>query len=316
MKWRNETIKVLTTSRIHMGLIDLNAEIGRVDGGIGLALEEPGIEISAKKSSELFVKGQHRERALDAALKFIKAYGIEGGAELTIDSAYQNHVGLGLGTQLALGVGQALSKLYKIETSAREIAETLGRGGTSGIGVAAFESGGFILDGGHSAKEKSDFLPSSASTAKPPPILARYNFPDWKIALVSPKGEEISGTKEVDIFQNNSPIPISDVQRLSHLILMKMLPFVVENDISSFGESVNEIQKIGFKKIEVQQQSPKVKEILIRCQENSHGAGLSSFGPTIYCLVDDEEKLLQAVEGDARVIFTKANNDGARLTEK
>jgi hypothetical protein len=110
-----------------MGLIDLNAEIGRVDGGIGLALEKPGIEISAKKSDELFVKGQHRARALDAALKFMKGYGIEGGVELTIDVAFQPHIGLGLGTQLVLGVGYVLSKLYNIDVSVREIAKTLGR---------------------------------------------------------------------------------------------------------------------------------------------------------------------------------------------
>ncbi|GBE17847.1 4-diphosphocytidyl-2-C-methyl-D-erythritol kinase [archaeon BMS3Abin16] len=311
MKWRNEEIKIRTPSRVHIGLIDLNAEIGRVDGGIGLALEEPGIEISARKSDELFVKGQHRERALEAALKFMKTYAIEGGAEITIDTAYQHHIGLGLGTQLTLGVAYALSKLYKIDVSAREIAGALGRGGTSGIGVAAFESGGFILDGGHSTKEKSEFLPSSKSTAKPAPVLARHAFPDWKIALVTPRGEEVSGQREVDIFKRHCPIPTADVQILSHLILMKMLPSVVEQDITSFGESVNEIQNIGFKKIELERQNQAVKDLLKRCQKASFGAGLSSFGPTIYCIVDDAAELSETVAGEGKIMFTKADNRGA-----
>jgi len=316
MKWRNETITVKTPSRVHMGLIDLNGEIGRVDGGFGLALKDPGIEISASKSDELFVKGQHRERALDAALKFMKACNIEGGAELTIDSAYQNHIGLGLGTQLTIGVGYVLSKLYKIDKSPREIAEMLGRGGTSGIGVAAFESGGFIVDGGHPANEKKGFFPSSKSTAKPAPIIARYDFPDWKIALVTPRGEEISGEREADIFQKNCPIPKSEVQSLSHTVLMKMLPAVVEKDITSFGESVNEIQNIGFKKIEVGLQKQAVKNLLTRCQKVCFGAGLSSFGPTIYCIVDDEEKLADVVAGEGKITFTQADNNGVKIGGK
>ncbi len=298
-----------------MGLIDMNAEIGRVDGGFGLALEEPGIEITAKKSDELFVKGQHRERALDAALMFMKANGVEGGAELTIDAAYQPHIGLGLGTQLVLGVGHVLSKLYKIDVTAREIAESLGRGGASGIGVAAFESGGFILDGGHSTREKGEFLPSSASKATPAPILARYDFPDWKIALVIPKGKEVSGKKELDIFQRYCPIPKADVERLSHLILMKMLPAVVEEDIAAFGESVNEIQNIGFKKIEVELQNQAVRDLLTGCQKASFGAGLSSFGATIYCIVDDAAELSETVAGEGKIMFTKADNTGARYVE-
>jgi beta-ribofuranosylaminobenzene 5'-phosphate synthase len=97
---------------------------------------------------------------------------------------------------------------------------------------------------------------------------------------------------------------------------MKLLPAVVEKDIAAFGESVNEIQGIGFKKIEVELQNPRVKDLLARCQKSSLGAGLSSFGPAIYCIVDDTEKLVESVEADAKVVFTKANNKGVISTTK
>jgi beta-ribofuranosylaminobenzene 5'-phosphate synthase len=90
----------------------------------------------------------------------------------------------------------------------------------------------------------------------------------------------------------------------------------VETNIEAFGESVNEIQGIGFKAIEVGLQSPKVKDLLVRCQKSSLGAGLSSFGPTIYCIVEDTEKLLEAVEGTARAVFTKSNNIGVTSKSK
>jgi beta-ribofuranosylaminobenzene 5'-phosphate synthase len=310
-----EEVKLRTPSRIHITLIDLNASLGRMDGGIGIALEEPFIEISGIKSERLLVNGKNRERAKDAASRMLRALSVEGGVELTVEETYEPHIGLGSGTQLMLGVGYAISKIYNIDITLRKISEIMKRGGTSGIGTAAFEHGGFILDGGHSTTEKRAFLPSSASKASPAPILARYDFPDWKIASVIPKGLEVQGESEVNIFQKHCPIPISDVRRLCHLVLMRLLPAIVEDDITAFGEGINEIQKTGFKKIEVELQNPMVKDILKRCQKYTFGAGLSSFGPTIYCLLDDVDMLLEQVGDDARVIVTKANNEGVRLSK-
>jgi beta-ribofuranosylaminobenzene 5'-phosphate synthase len=307
---------IRTPSRIHISLIDLNGEIGRVDGGIGFAIDEPFIEIHAQKSNRLIIEGSSRERAFDAASKMIDSLKIDEGVKVKVKMAFKPHIGLGSGTQLMLGVGYAISKLYKINVPVVRIAEIMGRGGTSGIGTAAFEKGGFILDGGHSTRDKKEFLPSSASKAKPAPALARYSFPNWKIAIVIPKGLKVHGKKEVEIFQKFCPIAREDVKHLSHLILMKILPAVVEEDIISFGEGINEIQRTGFKKIEVELQDQKVKSLLELCQKHSYGAGLSSFGPAIYCLAKDEEKLLKKIKGDAEVIFCRANNTGARILDK
>jgi len=309
-------MKITTPSRLHMTLIDLNAEIGRLDGGIGLALESPGIVLGAREADGLKVTGPLAERARDAAERVSAALGIEGGAELEIEQAYTPHIGLGSGTQVALAAGAALCRLYGRDVRPRELAKIVGRGGTSGIGTAAFESGGFILDGGHSSKEKPDFLPSSASKAPPAPVLARHDFPDWKIVLVVPKAKrKVHGGEEVSIFQTRCPIYIAEVRKLSHLILMKALPAVVEEDIVAFGEAVNEIQEIGFKGTEVNLQSREVKEILKTCQDHSHGAGLSSFGPAVYAIVEDEEELKGALEKFKleELIITRANNTGARF---
>ena len=42
-------IRITTPCRIHMTLIDMNGEIGRVDGGAGLTLSSPNIEITAEE---------------------------------------------------------------------------------------------------------------------------------------------------------------------------------------------------------------------------------------------------------------------------
>ncbi len=75
-------MRIVTPSRVHITLIDLNATIGRLDGGMGIALEKPGIVLSARKSGELKVSGPLSERAREAAEKVSAALGIEGGAEL------------------------------------------------------------------------------------------------------------------------------------------------------------------------------------------------------------------------------------------
>src|SRR5690606_8601338 len=103
------------------------------------------------------------------------------GYHFKVREIFPSHSGLGSGTQLSLAVAQLISKINDQDLTAPEMAEIVGRGGTSGIGVASFDQGGFIVDGGHRTNIKHGFLPSSASKASAPPIIARYNFPDdWK----------------------------------------------------------------------------------------------------------------------------------------
>ncbi|WP_457613521.1 beta-ribofuranosylaminobenzene 5'-phosphate synthase [Methanocaldococcus sp.] len=327
-------MKIQTPSRIHMGLIDLNGSIGRVDGGIGLSLEEPNIKIEGKESDEITIEFDKKliekfgedyilsieQRARTVArniLNFID----EKGVELKITSLFPAHSGLGSGTQLALGIGKLISKLYNRDLNGYEIAKIAGRGGTSGIGIGAFEYGGFLIDGGHSFgkdKDKEDFKPSSASKGvKPAPIIFRYNF-DWDVVLIIPKGEHVYGKKEVDIFKKYCPVPLNEVEKLCHLVLMKMMPAVVEKNLDDFGEVVNKLQYLGFKKVELSLQSDIVKNLINELHKDVY-AGLSSFGPTIYAFGDKKlivEKVNNVfdkygVYGD--IIITKANNIGYKI---
>jgi len=50
-------INIITPSRIHLALIDLNGSLGRVDGGIGLTLSYSGFNISARYSDSTEIIG-------------------------------------------------------------------------------------------------------------------------------------------------------------------------------------------------------------------------------------------------------------------
>ena len=131
--------------------------------------------------------------------------------------------------------------------------------------------------------------------------------------------------REVDIFQQACPVPLSDVQELSHLILMKMMPAILEKDIQAFGYVANHIQKLGFKKCEVDLQVQAVRDVITLMQDSgAAGAGMSSFGPAIYgvvenredatYLMEDVQELLDTTMG-GDVLLTKANNTGAEIKE-
>uniref|UniRef100_A0A7C4W3B1 Beta-ribofuranosylaminobenzene 5'-phosphate synthase n=1 Tax=Geoglobus ahangari TaxID=113653 RepID=A0A7C4W3B1_9EURY len=310
-------MKIRTPSRIHITLIDLNGEIGRIDGGVGLALEEPYVSIKAKESDHVVIKGESEnfDRYKTVAEKFREVFG--SGIEIKILRDFKSHVGLGSGTQISLAVGKAFTELNGIEMSVREIAEFVGRGGTSGIGVAAFEFGGFIVDGGHSVKEKNTFLPSSFSKAKPAPILVRYDFPDWDLYVFIPESKGFFGKREVDLFKKNTPLKIEEVRELCHIILMKLMPSVVEEDLEEFAKAIYRIQYIGFKRAEINQYGDLIYRIIEEAKD--YGAvGMSSTGPSVYFI--GEEGGVSVIkdifkERNVRIdiIKTKAKNRGAEI---
>jgi len=316
---------VETPSRIHMTLTDLAGDCGRVDGGVGVTLDEPCIVVEAERGEGLLVRGDNADRAKVAAKAVMDRFDL-GGAEIWVRSCYKLHVGLGGGTQLAMAVGKALCDLYGRPASARDIAAAVSRGGTSGIGIAAFERGGFVVDGGHTfgpGKEKVDFRPSSASAGvAPPPVIMQADLPSsWKFLLAMPnipKGAH--GRNELDVFGTFCPVPRDEVQELCRQVMVRMMPSVMEGDLDNFGNAVNRIQELGFKKVEVGLQHPLIQRLMEEMRSaGAAGAGLSSFGPTVYAVTDsgsrDIESAAREVMRDVggEVIVTRSRNSGARL---
>ncbi|WP_455646186.1 beta-ribofuranosylaminobenzene 5'-phosphate synthase [Methanosphaera sp.] len=324
-------MKIETSSRLHLSLIDLNGSEGRVDGGIGITLKNPSLIMTCDEtSSETKISYDDKlnfnthvndcnNKILDACTRMNEYLSVNKSYTFNIEQIYSVHQGLGLGTQLALSTARLIANLNDIELSTYELAEIVQRGGTSGIGVHSFDKGGLIIDGGHKRSVKKDFLPSSASKVSPPPLLARYDFPEeWNIILATPNTiQGASGDKEVNIFQEYTPIDMRDVEKISYLTLMKLMPAVIEKDIVSFGEAVNQIQQLGFKKIERNLQSNQINEIIGYMADNGIPAvGMSSFGPTCFGITDTNVKnmkkdLLDLMGDKSTVWITKGKNQGS-----
>lgn len=325
---------IKTPSRIHMTLIDLNGSYGRFDGSVGLTLNDPhlilqseetkkGITIDFDESiTDTNLMEEYVLKISNSAEKTINKYNIDSGFHFHVKQTIPPHSGLGSGTQISLAAAKLICQHIGKDINSVELGKIVGRGGTSGIGTFSFDLGGFIADGGHSSKEKSTFLPSSASGANPPHLIGRYDFPeDWNILLAIPNANNVAGKKEVNIFQNYCPVPRNEVEQISHVIFMNLIPYLLEHDIENFGKSIDMIQTRGFKKIEVSLQPKNVTNLMSFMRDNgAYGVGMSSFGPTVYTVYDKNNKDIvksteEYLDGNGTVITTKAQNHGYILKE-
>lgn len=310
----HQSCSVIAPARLHMGFIDLGGSLGRHFGSIGVGVNEIATRLSIEPASGLYAEGPCAERAMKAARKFAENLGTHCRVTIRIDEAIPEHVGLGSGTQLALAVGVGLARFHGLTLGVRDIAKTIERGARSGIGIAVFEQGGLILDGGRG--------PNTVT----PPVIVRMEVPaEWRFILVfDERGQGLHGKQEVEAFNALPPFPASETARLCHLLLMRALPALAEGDIVNFGAVITELQNsVGDHFAPAQGgrfTSPEVGAALAWLEtQGAVGIGQSSWGPTGFCLVDNPARaaslLAEAGKRYAGLTFVAASarNQGAEI---
>jgi beta-ribofuranosylaminobenzene 5'-phosphate synthase len=310
------SVYVEAPARLHFGVLDLHGGLGRRFGGMGAAIPTPSLLLEAARSGEVECEGADAERATAFARRFLAQHGQRGGVHLRIHRAIPSHVGLGSGTQLGLAVARAVAEIYELPTITRELARIVDRGRRSAIGTWAFESGGFILEGGR--------RPGTDDLA---PLLARYEIPPtWRyVVVIPPAAPGLSGEAEADAFRRLPTPGVRDVERVAHLVLMRLLPALVERELEAFGSALSEIQRItGAWFAEAQGgvfvPGPSAALIGRLADAGAAGVGQSSWGPTVYAIVDGAERgrelarLASGWLGDRGAVFEGAFlNRGARV---
>ncbi len=266
-----------------MGFLDLNGGLGRRFGSLGLSLDELATTITAYPSDQISAEGPQSERVESFARESLVAMGIEGGAHIQIYGAIPDHAGLGSGTQLALAVGTALSRLYGIDWSLVEMAKKMHRGARSGIGLGLFTQGGFVVDGGR--RDEGD----------PPTIISRIEFPaQWRVILVMDQTYKgLHGDQEKRAFEALPQFPEASAGHLCRLTLMQAMPALAEQDLREFGSAISAIQQmVGDHFARAQGgrfASHRVASALNWLGQNgAEGIGQSSWGPTGFALTDSE----------------------------
>lgn len=317
-------VYIKTPARLHLGLIDLGGDLGRIFGGIGVAINRPNVILKAQPSKNLIFRGAKTDLVKSLVKKFLGKYHIKAGVSINVRQTIPEHVGLGSGTQLALAVATALSKLFNIKASVQDFAIAMGRGKISGVGTAVFEHGGFVVEGGlKTQRNKLNLL-----TAKNfPPVIFRQPFPnDWFFIVVIPNTKRgFTDEEEMPVFERLPRMPSQKVGRICRLTMMKLLPALVENDIENFGEALTQIQTIVGEYFAGVQGDIYFSSLAKECTEQmlklgAYAVGQSSWGPTFYGLtkgIKQAQKLqsyAQAFlnkETGGKAFYARANNRGA-----
>jgi len=332
-------------ARLHFGFCNLSLSHERLYGALGLGLAEPrvvvdaepadgvSVSVDAEPADSVSVSVDERGQTLASDVRKYATtasdlLGVDG-ATVAVRESLPRHAGLGSGTQLAAATLAAVAAAYDEPARARERAPALGRGGRSGIGVATFEAGGFVLDAGHpTARFTTDRPADGAWTV--PPVAARHPVPDdWRFLLVRPDAEPgRSGAGEDDAMRTaveRAEPGLAD--RIGGIVTRRVLPSIAAGNAERFGAAVAEIGRLNGAWYADEQGGvyrPPVGDVVASLSASAavFGAGQSSWGPTVYGVTDREHADATAAAGrraldeagvDGAVCVVEASSAGARV---
>ena len=311
------TVTVEAPARLHFGLLDLRGALGRRFGGIGAPAPEITVRVAVSLADSTEATGPDAERAAEFARRFLAHYALPGGAHVRVERAIPQHAGLGSGTQLGLSIARALAELHAIDATSAQLARAVGRAKRSAVGTWTFGGGGFVVEGGHREDQEDDAGP----------LLARLPFPaTWRCVVALPDARPgVSGAAEAAAFAS-LPVPAErEVERVSHLVLMAMLPALADGDIATFGAALTEVQEINgrwFSSVQGGPFAPGASAVLVKRMREwgAPGVGQSSWGPAVYAVVEGEagardlSRRVQDAMGPGGAVYTGAfPTTGARL---
>ena len=312
----SDNVTVIAPARLHLGFVDLNPPSGRRFGSLGLALDSPHTKVQARFGPIDPVDSPAQEKASQHLQSLRSAIAVPDDVCVQVEEAIPLHCGLGSGTQLALAVGTAVSRLLDLNLSPLDIRQKLARGARSGIGIGAFAQGGFLVDGGH-----------GASTSLPP-ITSRVAFPEhWRVLLIFDEAfEGLSGAKEVAAFRTLPSFPETLSAHLCRMVMTRVLPGLAEASMAEFGPAITEVQRIVGDHFAPAQggrfASSRVADVLAWLEGRGVSCvGQSSWGPTGFAMLESEsqaqdfarEAQVRSHDKNLRFVIARGRNSPASI---
>lgn len=279
-------VSVRAPGRLHLGFLDPGASLGRRFGSLGLVIEDFETALTLEPAARDDIDPGPAPGELPRLQRHLatlrQVSGCTQPLRVRLRSVLPAHCGLGSGTQLALAMGQAFAHAFELPWTTRDVAQSLGRGLRSGVGIAGFDHGGFIVDGG----------PAHADGVAP--LLSRLGFPDpWRVVVVQDDRQRgLHGSEEVQALARLPAFPREAAADLCHQVLMKLLPALAEAQFEPFAQSLSHVQRrIGAHFAPAQggsmYTSPAVARLMQWVERSGLPAGLgqSSWGPTAFAFM-------------------------------
>ncbi|WP_135824225.1 beta-ribofuranosylaminobenzene 5'-phosphate synthase family protein [Halorussus ruber] len=319
--------RVAAGARLHFGFQNLSLAHERLYGSLGVGLDAPRVVVTADPADE--VRCNH-DAAREYARRAVELLGV-AGAEVTVEETLPRHVGLGSGTQLALTVLAAVAQAHDCDPTVRERAPKLGRGGRSGVGVATFESGGFVVDSGHPTERFTADRPARGEWSVPA-VAARHGIPDnWRFVVVLPDSDP-GRNGEAEDESMRSVVERADpalADEIAAVVTRRVLPAIAEGDAERFGAAVAEVGRLNGAWYADEQGGvyrPPVGELVAELAKSPAiaGAGQSSWGPAVYGVTTERRadaareaarEALSTAGVGGEVLLAGPRNRGARIED-
>ena len=288
------TVGVSAPGRLHLGFLDPSGSLGRAFGSLGVVIDgfTTEVELSASSSDHLAADTPAAEAELARAAAHLSLLrqrsGCHAPLSLRLCQVLPPHAGFGSGTQLASAIGRAFAEWHGLDVGTATLAHWLGRGLRSGIGIAGFDTGGLLLDGGPGA----DGLPA--------PLLSRIPFPDeWRIVVVQDSVHRgLSGGAEKNAIAALPPLPQPVAADICHQVLMRVLPGAASEEFAPFAAGINRMQQLLGEHFAPAQGGVFTSLAVARLMRwfadasraNGAAIGQSSWGPTGFAIVSSETR--------------------------
>lgn len=329
---QRDAVSVRAPGRLHLGFLDPSATLGRAFGSLGLVIDglETAVSVADAAVDELVAAAPEAAPELDRVATLLEMLRCHSGRvaplRVTLHAVLPPHAGFGSGTQLALALGRAFAHWHGLVVDTPTLARWLGRGLRSGVGIAGFDQGGLLLDGGPSAD------------GRPAPLLSRLTLPAaWRVVVVEDTTlRGLSGTREKQAIAALPPLPREAAAELCHQVLMRVLPGAATGEFAPFAAGVSRLQAVLGGHFAPAQggayTSPAVGRLMdwmaeaARTADGAPGAGIgqSSWGPTGFAILPSQaqaEALVAAaqaaglVPAGLRLRCVAARDHGATLID-
>ena len=329
-------VDVKVPARLHPTVLDMNRfNLNRPGGGgLGFAVEIFfHAKVKAIPEPEIRVTGERKLITEHFGYAFKELLGFKGGFEIDLHDHKRRHVGLGssIGSMCAicLGMNEVLGRPFHGWELRRIMgflaceespigADYLLPAFETGIGAMAGVNGGWIV--------ASDDLT----------MVYRVPLPDTKAIIFIPDvasledeytGKETSAESEAELLLRRARFLDSmQAGAKAELVLLDMIPAMIRGNLKKIGDALFDISYLGSKRAECEQHgaygTPIYSYINTFRGIGAEIAGMSSVGPTIFALTQNQEtydKILKYLSDhnvpESRIIETNVDNLGGTITE-
>lgn len=300
----SRNVHITTGARLHFGLFANRRHSGRQFGGVGVMIDVPGVELVARFNETDCINvtcdslpADEREniaarvRNCVAASRSARRETPAAPCRIDVRRAIPLHIGLGAGTQLAMATARACAALAGDDAHYLALAERVGRGTRSAVGIHGFACGGLVVEGGKSAADQIGTL------------IARAELPNqWRFVLVTPRDRRgVSSNAERDAFAQLPAMDSRTTDRLCRIALLELLPSALRSDFGGFGEAIYDFGKtVGeyFSAVQGGTFADRRMAQLVSDLRRSgiHGVGQTSWGPTLFVLCRSQPEAEALVE--------------------